>query len=237
MLIQRMVLSIRSRLTSDEELRKFVSSCVSTLPDAIDADTKISQLCKSFDGVDVNPTDVIHALNCFESTEEFSTEFVTTGTVLFSKDNKYGERWWVCVEPACDTVPSQASSKDNFLQCRLLEVRNCTAEKDEVVKFATRSRYIFVKFDSNREFLDALNKTSDQPKPVTAFVPKENQLSENRVSVFLPNKSEKTLGFSKLEMRVVAQLQEPYANRLLQETGNQLSRIGLNFINLPDDSK
>ena len=214
-----------------------MSSCVSTLPDAIDAETKIDQLCKAFDEVDVDPTDVIHALNCFESTEEFSTEFVTTGTVLFSKDDKYGPRWWVCVEPACDTVPSQASSKDNFLQCRLLEVRNCTDEKDEVVKFATRSRYIFVKFDSNREFLDALNKTSDQPKPVTAFVPKENQLVENRVSVFLPNKSEKSLGFTELEMQVVAQLQEPYANRLLQETGNQLSRIGLNFINLPEDKK
>jgi hypothetical protein len=82
-----------------------------------------------------------------------------------------------------------------------------------------------------------LNKTTAQPKLVTGFVKKQDQVvadGENKVlSVFFPDKSKDDIGFFDLEMQVVAQLQEPYANRLLQEAGNQLSRIGLNFVDLP----
>lgn len=237
MLVQQMLLSLRASVSSDEELAQFVASCIATLPDLADPLVQLQELTKAVSGANVCESDVLHALNCFESTEDFSADYITTGTVLFSKDSTYGERWWVCVEPACDTIPEQASSQDNFLHCRLLELRKCTHEKDEIVHKATRSRYIFVKLGSSREFLDSLNETSAQPKPVTGFVKKHGQVIEDagvsRVSVFFPDRSMDKIGFLEIEMQVVTQLQEPYANRLLQETGNQLSRIGLNFIDFP----
>ena len=240
MLIQRMVLSLRATLSSDGDLSEFVSSCIATLPDLADPLTQLAAIAKTIAVNDIGGADVLHALNCFESTEPFSTNYITTGTVLFSKHPKFGNQWWVCVEPACDTIPNQASSQDNFLHCRLLEVRSCTSEKEDIARAATRSRYIFVNFGSRREFLDSLNETSAQPKPVTGFVKKEGQvvgnLGDQRVSVFFPDKSLTEIGFFEVEMHVVAQLREPYANRLLQETGSQLSRIGLNFVDLPKKS-
>lgn len=237
MLIERVALSLRSMLSRDSHLHDFVSSCISRIQISVGVESQLEALSELFNVAAIDNATVMHALNCFESTEEFSTDYVTTGTVLFSNDETHGSRWWLCVEPACDTVPTQASSQDKFLSCRLLELRNCTKDKENIVRRATRSRYVFVKFNSKREFLDVLNETSNQPRPVTAFVRKELQVSDNedgkQVSIFFPNKTGDSLEFTEVEMCVVAQLQQPYANRFLQETGNQLSRIGLDFVDLP----
>ena len=254
MLLNRLMLSLKSDLSGNTNLQRFASNCLKDIPNVEPAETQFKQLL-AYCGegqVDIDAVDALHALNCYESSTPFgSRDFITTGTVLFAKamptadddeakadddGAKAESAWWVCVEPACDTVP-RVDATDSFLQCRLLKLQPVNSRRQKVVESAELGRYLFVN-RSGRQYLDALD-CNGNPVLETAFVKLRDQIIDKdglkTVEIFFPMKGAKRLQLKSTEVEVVAQLNEPYANRLLHQSGHHMSRIGLNFVNLPEN--
>ena len=146
--------------------------------------------------------------------------------------------WLVCVEPACDTVPSQAPKSEEFLHCRMLELFRSDAQT--AVREAHNANYLFVKcLDGAREYL-SIKTNRGLPKLLTTFVCKSNQI-RNDLGKHIVAVRFATLGaeptFISVDYEVVSQLHDAYANRLLHETGHHLSRVGLDFVSLADKSE
>ncbi len=242
LLLNRMLLGLRKNLLADKELSAFTERCLDAISKNDEVDEQINEVkswCGKVELEQIDSKSVLHALNAYQSSEPFASTFITTGTIMLSHDNT-GRRWWVCVEPACSTVPSQAPENSKFIQCQLLELICKTADADEIISNATKSDHLFVMLDGKREFLSIVNEF-DQPLVRTAFVPKRNQIEiseeKHEVDLYFPtlNKDEPLLEVRR--MQIVAQLHEPYANRLLHLTGHHLSRIGLDFVDLPQSSR
>jgi len=237
-LLNRMLLGLRKNLLSDEGLSAFTTKCLADIPVHGDVDKQIEEVkgwCGQASQEKISPNGVLHALNAYQSSEPFVGEFITTGTVMFSHDST-GKRWWACVEPACSTVPSQAPEDSQFIQCQLLELFKETDDADKIVSNASKSKHLFVEFDGQREYLSVVNKY-DQPVVRTAYVPKNQQIElkgqQYKVTLLFPDLKDAKPKLIDRPMQIVAQLHEPYANRLLHLSGHHLSRIGLDFVDRP----
>ena len=239
LLLNRMLLALRNNLLRDDDLGTFTSNCLDVIPEYEDSKKQIKAAqfsCASTTSDEMRPSDVLHALNAYQSSDVFSGDFVTTGTILYSHDES-GKRWWACVEPACNTVPSQAAENAKFIQCRLIELSHQTSEAESIVQKASQSRHLFVVLDGEREFLSVVNSVGN-PVPRTAYVAKESQINAvddgHEVEVFFPSLNRAEPQLARCKMRIVAQLHEQYAIRLLHLAGHHMSRVGLDFIDFPN---
>jgi hypothetical protein len=242
-LIRRLLSTFEDQLVTDSELSKFVDD---VLGDVHRHEKSVCQLNEvknqKWHGKkitnDISVLDVLHSLNVFESSKPFRREFITTGTLLMRVGIENRPKWLICVEPACDTVPSQASPSSHFLHCRLLELHQANTDVKQIARTASQAKHLFAKANNTREYFSIASKCTGQPVLHTAFVPKKSQLKKNAesylVTVSFPNLGE-TLGFDNVEYEAVAQFHDAYANRLLHDTGHHLSRIGLDFVSLTDD--
>jgi len=249
-MMRRMMRSIEVRLQQEGIAAIDIAEILQQIPQEDDHDN-LFQILKSWCGADgknstsnINPISTMHALNAYQSSVPFEGKYVTTGTVMMSNDpEEGGERWWVCVQPACDTVPEQANEDHKYIHCRLLSLFKLheTDVQQDSIENASQSRYLFVKCNEERVFLSVENEKSDQPNPISAYVNKVNQVEDAapypKTVIHIPKKNSDEIGFVKLEMSLIAQLHEPYANRLLHITGHHLSRIGLDFVDWPTEKK
>jgi hypothetical protein len=238
MLLNRMLLGLRANLLSDRDLFSFAEGLLSAIATHNSVEDQVNEVvrhCGNTAPSSASPIEILHALNAYQSSERFKGDFITTGTVMVSHDNS---RWWVCVEPACSAVPSQAPQNANFMQCQLLELFKASDEK-AVIAAASRSNHLFVVHNGKRVFLSVINEF-DQPILRIAYVPKNDQIrttGEKRESVLsFPSLNADRPAWQEVTMQIIAQLHEPYANRLLHLTGHHLSRIGLDFVDHPQVS-
>jgi len=242
-LIKTLLVSFTDQVVSDEELGKFVHNVLALIPRSNLARSQLETVSQSKwygrEGIeDIKEVDVLHALNVFQSTKRFSRNHITTGTIMRRVSANSFPMWLVCVEPACDTVPSQAPKSEEFLHCRMLELFRSDAQT--AVREAHNANYLFVKcLDGAREYL-SIKTNRGLPKLLTTFVCKSNQI-RNDLGKHIVAVRFTTLGaeptFISVDYEVVSQLHDAYANRLLHETGHHLSRVGLDFVSLADKSE
>jgi hypothetical protein len=226
--------SIRLRLLNDANLADFTSRCLSTIEPGPHSDILSSAIKAS--GIEFKKEqterEVIHSINRYLSSVPFAGTFITTGTVL-----RTNGRWWVCVEPACETVPQQAGVDVKFLSIKVLELH---PTNDEALHYATHSHYIFVQAGQQSLCFDFRNQKSQLPVASTFYIPRHNQVRTDPTGNRLPlvtarrfdPKSDGDL-IELFEWEIVVQLRYSYACRLLHVAGHHLSRIGVDFVDLP----
>lgn len=244
-LLKGVLRSFQDRVLSDNKLGTFVEDLLRVIPQkntSIEQVEEAGKWCGDIGNSGIETHSVMHALNVFQSSSAFSGDYVTTGTILKRIGENHGNQpeWLVVVEPACNLVPSQGQGNAMFTSCRMLELEKTPAgDVDTVLYDAKHARHLFVQIDQQRLCFPIGNpKTSFQPKVIDSFVPRISQLREENgrrvVKVHFPNLQGETPTSNNSEFEIVSQLHEPYANRLLHHVGSHLSRIGLDFVSLPD---
>ena len=193
-----------------------------------------------------NPNSVAHALNCYLSCAAFVGDHVTTGTVFFTNVDgvKY---WWVCVSPACDMElrqPSDAASwwRELHPTRPMLALKLTASSVDSAIENATRGRNIFVNLGGDALVFDICHEYTRLPRPELFLIldqgrshlpePSGYQLRWFEGHRIVSNAENMNPGLTdKIKFYAAAQLREPYASGLLQQTGFHSSRIGVDFVN------
>lgn len=168
--------------------------------------------------------------NAYVSSKPPEGWHLTTGHV-FNVDGSY----WVCVSPACDTVPAQLSASRvaafgerlPFMAVKLFAVGDAKKITD-----VQTNRYIFLKLDGVVKAFCFNDPVNDLSAPVwhTLFADKRGQFGkEFTLSVFIAEKGSRGMVQKRHLARVVGQLRYEYALNLVQRLGGAFTRIGLDY--------
>ena len=191
--------------------------------------------------------DVLHELNNYLSSTEFVGSHLKTGTIFASVVDK-PKKYWVCVTADCSLIPRKPSDKQSWeaeihpnvpvVALRLLPETGKLMEHG--LENATQCRHLFVSSEGQRFSLAIASEAARQPRPETfvlsepvAIDAETNRFKASRIKRILPEGSDReVLAMIEEEFTVVAQLRPSYADRLLTQTGNHTTRIGVDFVSL-----
>jgi len=195
--------------------------------------------------------DVMFRLNSFLGTEEFRRAHVTTGTVFRHVSSG---QYFVAASPACDLVarpPSdeQVWSHAVFPTTPLVAILLTDASDGDAVAEAANGLHLFVEVPELRKAFKTVVGVGRQPSYEFFMVKNKGLVDvQNGKTVFKaerlqsvmvdnagelsPSKTERAWGEDVFE--VVTQLRNLHATRLLLTAGQHLSRIGLDFISMPN---
>lgn len=192
-------------------------------------------LSKEHFGVDLaNAVEKVKAArehNAFVSSKPPEGWHLTTGHVFV-----VGEDYWVCLSPACDTVPTQLSAAKleafgerlPFMAVKLIPADEAKASKD-----VHSNRFVFLRIDGEVKSFCFNNPQSDASAPTwrTLYAEKRGMLSESfAFKVLVVERGARGLLQRKRDARVVSQLRYEYALNLVQRLGGSLTRIGLDYV-------
>ncbi len=169
--------------------------------------------------------------NAYVSSKAPTGWHLTTGQVFLVS----GEHW-ICVSPACDTVPSQMSSAKveiygdrlPFMAVKLHPVKDSKRLSD-----VQTNRYIFVRLDGTVKAFCYNDPSSDDAAPSWY-----NLLAGNKgifgesfmFKVYMPHKTARKVTYNVKDAQVVAQLRYEYALNFVQRLGGTMTRIGLDYV-------
>ena len=188
---------------------------------------------------------VLHVLNEFLVLEDLPT-YVKTGTIFaVGTDGNSKGQAYICVTPVCDLVPRVprgGSWEKQIHPFRPMTAMRCrlTGASEDTLKIAEQSRCVFITIDEVQKTL--LMTEENAPVPALEWFVMEDMgkiKTDNTFKALAIDRVEQTDsadGSLKIEMatmRVLGQLRDVYASRLLQLAGQHQSRIGVDFVNLP----
>ena len=168
--------------------------------------------------------------NAFVSNKPPEGWHLTTGHIF-----EVGDAYWVCVSPACDTVPAQLSGlrvdafgeRLPFMAVKLFSVGDTKPIKD-----VQTNRYVFIKLKGVLKAFCFNEPTSDLSAPAwhTLFADNRGQFGAGfSFNVFIAEKGRRGMVQKRHVARVVAQLRYEYALNLVQRLGGTFTRIGLDY--------
>jgi hypothetical protein len=191
----------------------------------------------------VQPWQIIHALNEFLALERTPGKVVSTGTIFRRDATSTDNTLWICVTAACDLVPREPRRETwehelhPIRAITALRVR-CASSVQKAMKDAEECRHLFFKIDSQPVAVEVVDRSNPLPKLEPFLLDNMGEIRDGRFSAQRLLKSpEGVVELSAMTMQVVGQLREIYANRLLQQAGQHLSRIGVDFVNLPTQAQ
>ena len=204
-------------------------------------------------------TDILHDLNLFLSSHEFKGTHVKTGTIFRSVRGDIVD-YWVSATANCSLVPRTPTDKESWeaklfpnfpliaLRLQLVEGRAL----DEALSHATSGRLLFVQVDHKRVALRLANEIARQPRPEIFIVTRMDlqkgqrkfhacrieKARANRNAGLEPGSNNEQIAWQAefpslvpYEFEAIAQLRPSYADRVLTQTGQHSSRIGVDFVN------
>jgi hypothetical protein len=189
--------------------------------------------------------DVLHALNEYLAVEDIP-DHVETGTVFVrAADGISKGHVYLCVTPACDLVPRHPRGGWEkrmhplrpiiAMRCKISEV----AAKN--LQIAEQSRCIFLTVEKRRKVIVLADE--DSPVPALEWFVLSGMGKIGDDSSFSAVKFDCTdkdgggaLVATPEPMKVLGQIRSIYANRIMQAAGQHMSRIGVDFVNLPKPS-
>lgn len=184
------------------------------------------------------PSNVVHSLNCSLSTKDFSSGYITTGTVLYCEESN---DWLLCVTPACDTVPEQNNtclSKRLAPNFKLLKfIRLESINLNSALTKATDGIYLFVEGgitlqtsnNPNLEYAISHIRRGDSDEFNLTILKSRNaevQSDDSKVAL----EDDEVLPMTK-SFRVKAQLKDSYAARYQALASHHVGRIGVDYVN------
>jgi CheY-like chemotaxis protein len=255
--LDKLMETIRHRITTDGELGRLAQQLFAEelkameWPLASNSDAEYqknvfaaAKTMARISGVTSND-DVVFKLNSFLATEPFRGGSVTTGTIFKAVD---AEEYWICTSPACDMVvrkPSQSQAWSYALDPMrpIVAVRIEQVDWSKALKVATQGKHVFLQtLDGPKTFV-ALDTTTGQPSYEFLFIHEGarttapstvGELPSFLASRVQPGPGVKSATDSRILFErafvVVGQLRPEYASRLLQATGQHLSRLGVDYM-------
>jgi hypothetical protein len=182
------------------------------------------------------PSKVVHSLNCSLSTKDFSSNYITTGTILNCAE---GNDWLLCVTPACDTLPEQNNSclskrlAPNFKLLKFIRLEPISLQKaldkatEGVCLFVEDGTTLQTNSNPNLEYaISHIGSDGSNGFNLTVFKSKNAEDEEPIV----PLKNDEVLPLIK-NFRVVAQLKDSYAARYQALASHHVGRIGVDYVN------
>ena len=200
----------------------------------VDADSRIAKstdLCKLRFDVDLsNERELLLSTrehNAYVSSKAPEGWHITTGHVF-----KAGDDFWVCVSPACDTVPAQMSADQlrvygnrlPFVAVKLLAVRD-GKKLDDIQS----NRYVFLRLGGE---VKTFSFSEDKSAPAwhLLLASKRGQLGpEFAFDLLIPESGKSGMKHRRHKATIVAQLRYEYALNLIHRLGSTMTRVGLDF--------
>ncbi|MEI6234143.1 MAG: response regulator receiver domain [Planctomycetota bacterium] len=200
----------------------------------------IDQFCKQ------NPPQgehVLHVLNEYLALDDLAA-YVDTGTIFApAASGVTNGIVYICVTPACDLVPRvpRGGSWEKqvhpyrpivSMRCRIANVSPAH------LTIAEQSKCIYLKVDG-KQMVVVLSDDSAVPTLEWFFMEGMGKLGADKTFnaiAFTQTQSDAEVGQLKVEpmsMKALGQIRSIYANRILQAAGQHMSRIGVDFVNLP----
>lgn len=184
-------------------------------------------------------SDMFHALNASLCSTPFNGRYITNGTVL-KETGEGSSKWYLCVSPACDTVPSQTTSKlakriapDRLIKLIVLSVNNTS----KALENATSCRSIFIySNDRTRIALAVQDEHTRSPEIEYAIVHNhaerttESTNAEITVS-FLTRDGGTVSKLTEAKLLPVCQLRDSYTARYQTVASHHLGRVGVDYVN------
>jgi hypothetical protein len=182
--------------------------------------------------------DVYHALNEHLCSEEHPNGAITTGVIFH--DIK-AQDFWLCTTPACDLVPGRKKGGVLDPWLPITAVKMTVIKKPNAVidnlQSAELGNHIFIRVGDKPIVLEASDPNSRQMIIENVLLKNEGIIDEGRVSGCRVQKDEAGHPvWHNQDFVVIGRLRTAYADRLLAATGNQRSRIGVDFVNMPPSS-
>ena len=263
-IIDKIVDGIRQRLSTDDELLKLASNALfgelrdtgwttGTWPGSDNVTMSTASDMARTKGI-VKKSDVFFRLNGFFSTENFGHAHLTTGTICYLRKS---DEYFVTASPACDLEARKPGSGQSWARSihpltPMVVIRLQPIDVvDSALCEATRSQYIFLEHGGKKKAFKILNEVG-QPSYEILFAVNEGRVREvggktvfsvarlfpagahitDETSTFEAPDDDHALVSQEFE--VISQLRNIHAARVLQIMGQHLSRIGLDFVNMPD---
>jgi hypothetical protein len=256
-ILDKLLETIRHRITTDGELgsvaQKLFAEELKELQWPIASNSPAESFKKTFAAAKsmarittkVNNNEVVFKLNSFLSTEPFRGGSVTTGTIFKAEQS---DDFWICTTPACDLVVRKPATMQAWSHALdpmrpIVAVKIVTDDWNRSLKDATQGKHIFLQTATGPRGFIALDPESGQPSYEFLFLHESAKTSAAASAAEFPSflASRLEVGSaspggvesrSLLERKflVVGQLRPEYASRLLQTTGQHLSRLGVDYM-------
>ena len=261
--VKKIIDGVRQRLVTDEELLGLVGDAVlgeltetgwtrDTWPKSGENEMLVGakRIARTM-GL-VQKQDVFFRLNSFWSTEPFRSGYPTTGTVCWDRRS---DEYLVVASPACDLVarrPNRSQNWSHFIHPLTpmmgILLRPVLGE-ERALAVAERGQHLFLESEVGNRVFSVLNDVG-QPSFEFLFAVEEGKVREMDGRVVFDvarivgghgddgagalSGSGGELGkLERCEFDVVGQLREMNAARVMHLAGQHLSRIGLDFLNMP----
>lgn len=189
----------------------------------------------------VDKPTVMFRLNSFLSTERFRRAHITTGTVFSSAD---ATKHWVAASPACDLVarpPSEMQIWSHTLHPMTAMVAIELQPWDNIdsaLSSASQGKFVFLETPTGQRTFRLLADNGQPPYEIL-FAENEGRVrreGENTLfsaSRLVPDGVPPHRTLRSETFVVVDQLRGLNSTRVLQLAGQHLSRIGLDFLDMP----
>ena len=217
---------------------------------AADWQTKSLALAKQLAGAKAGAADsatVLHALNSFLCSEQYTGGHVKTGTIcqVIEADGNVlnKEEWVLCASPACEMVPRTPRGAGAWVHdldpiMAVTVLRLSSQPFATPLKKAEEGKHIFLQVagEPPRSF-EVLDAKSSQPRSEGIFVMNRGQTNDVDVlDGYVVRKLEAADGSTSVKtvpvkLKAVGQLRPSYADRFLHQLGQHSSRIGVDFVN------
>lgn len=183
---------------------------------------------------------IFHALNEHVATDACLDGPMTAG-VIFKSSSEGADSYWMCTTPACDLVPGQnrrgwEGELEPMRPASVVRMRIFANEASVAgaLQQADRGRYVFLFVDGKEVAFEVIEEQSRQMNLETIFLDDDGLIVGGTFKGHTVALGEGYVpAFKQTNFKVIAKLRPEYANRILMQSGQQKSRIGVDFFNLP----
>jgi hypothetical protein len=225
------------KFSKNQELSNFIKDIFTSYKEEyslVSTKSSLETFCAQKMRISINPEtfkDMYHALNMNLSSKDYREKHISTGTVLFDKKNK---QWYVCVSPACDMVPNQATAPINrrLTPHRMIQVLKLfKVNAEEALENATRSKYIYAYENKERLYFSVTNPETDLPvSDYLVILNHATKLDERNHEALIFKANGNDIDRVRIELKLKSQLRSGYAERFQNMASHHSGRIGVDFI-------
>jgi hypothetical protein len=183
--------------------------------------------------------DLGHALNLTLCSESFDGDYITNGTVLYDADDE--TKWYLCVAPACETVPLQLTGQlaERLQPHRFMKVLVLAnvGPISKALKNADRSNHIFIKDRNGKRIALEVVKDSNKQPSVDYILVKNHKSSTRTIAsdgmnvLFLDVRDMDSFEPKETKLIPIFQLRDMYAARFQAVASHHTGRVGVDFVN------
>jgi hypothetical protein len=239
--VSRLMEGLKNSLLDSQSLKEFSSQLKQHINDvglneSIDRES-VSAINLSIEEHRLN---VFKLLNSYISTKKVDGEHLVTGHIVKWVKTASQHEMLLCLTPACDLVPDRTTDRGwktdlapSFLPVKVIRLLKQTNEKKYLKEINSKPVIVLTAEDNTNVYLAAESGKSVFHEQIFAINQGRFTVNDKEITVSLARtqlQNESNLITVSQNCRVVGQLRYEYALNLLQLLGQDLTKIGLDFV-------